>query len=224
MDLTGLRTDIANGFGVNINNLDLNGLDRQATADEITEMLSKQYEETEQLMGAERLRYSERMIMLQLLDAQWKDHLLSMDHLKEGITLRSYGQRDPLVEYKKESFQLFQAMMTRFEEETVRFMFHLQPAASAPERAGREAAPVAVLEIKEEARASIPSRDVGTIEDFTRDVRRKKEKELAHARMAGAGDRQAAVKQVIRGKKVGRNAPCPCGSGKKHKKCCGRAA
>ena len=223
-DMTGLRTDIANGFGVNIDNLDLNGLDRQATADEITETLSKQYEEKEQLMGAERLRYSERMIMLQLLDAQWKDHLLSMDHLKEGITLRSYGQRDPLVEYKKESFQLFQDMMARFEEETLRFMFHLQPAASAPERARREAAPVGVLEIKEEARASSPSRDVGTIEDFTRDVRRKKEKELAHARMAGAGDRQAAVKQVIRGKKVGRNAPCPCGSGKKHKKCCGRAA
>ena len=143
-DMTGLRTDIANSFGVNIDNLDLNGLDRQATADEITETLSKQYEEErkEQVMGAERLRYSERMIMLQLLDAQWKDHLLSMDHLKEGITLRSYGQRDPLVEYKKESFQLFQDMMARFEEETLRFMFHLQPAASSPERARREAAPV----------------------------------------------------------------------------------
>ncbi len=222
--LTGLQTDISNGFGVNIDNLDLKGLDRQAIADEITETLSKEYETKEQSMGAERLRFSERMIMLQLLDAQWKDHLLSMDHLKEGITLRSYGQRDPLVEYKKESFQLFQDMMTRFEEETIRFMFYLQPAAGAPESARREAAPVGVLEIKEEARTSTPSRDVGTIEDFTRDVRRKKEKELAHARMAGAGDQQAAVKQIVRGKKVGRNAPCPCGSGKKHKKCCGRAA
>ena len=223
-DLAGLRTDITQGFGIKIDDLDFQGLDRQEIADAITDVASKAYEEKERLMGTERLRFSERMIMLQLLDAQWKDHLLSMDHLKEGISLRSYGQRDPLVEYKKESFELFQDMMRRFEEETLRFMFYLQPSMGAPESARRAAAPVGVSEVKEDAPTPVAAGNVGTIEDFTRDVRRKKEKELAHARMAGAGDQSGEVKQVIRGKKVGRNDPCPCGSGKKHKKCCGRAA
>jgi preprotein translocase subunit SecA len=127
-DLTGLHTDIENQFGIKIDQLDFNGLDQQEIADLITDELSKNYEEKEKQMGAERLRFSERMIMLQLLDQQWKDHLLSMDHLKEGISLRSYGQRDPLVEYKKESFQLFDDMMARFQEETIRFLFYCTAA------------------------------------------------------------------------------------------------
>jgi preprotein translocase subunit SecA len=219
-----LRTGITKRFGINIDDLDFQDLDRQEVADAITEVASKAYDEKESIMGAERLRFSERMIMLQLLDGQWKDHLLSMDHLKEGISLRSYGQRDPLVEYKKESFELFQNMMRRFEEETIRFMFYLQPSMGASQSAQRAAAPVGISEVKEDAPTPVAAGSAGTIEDFTRDVRRKKEKELSQARMAGAGDQSAEVKQVVRGKKVGRNDPCPCGSGKKHKKCCGRAA
>ena len=73
------------------------------------------------------MRYHERMIMLQIVDSHWKDHLLAMDHLKEGIGLRGYGQRDPLVEYKKESFDLFEDLMKRIEEDTLRFLFLLQP-------------------------------------------------------------------------------------------------
>src|SRR3989475_4748201 len=72
------------------------------------------------------MRYHERMIMLSVLDAQWKDHLLGMDHLKEGIGLRGYGQHDPLVEYKRESFDMFEAMMQRFQEETVRYLYLMQ--------------------------------------------------------------------------------------------------
>jgi preprotein translocase subunit SecA len=207
-------------------------------ADEITEFLSKKYEEKEALIGVERLRYSERMIMLQILDSQWKDHLLSMDHLKEGIGLRGYGQKDPLVEYKKESFQLFQDMMARFEEETVKFLFYLQagppqarppqptaaphPQPSGPDADGaEEEEPVAVAAGAQAVDAEAMG---GTIEDFTRDIRRKKERELAQVRMAGAGDGAAEVKQVVKGKKVGRNDPCTCGSGKKFKKCCGSGA
>ena len=93
-ELTGLHTDIEKQFGAKVDHLDFDGLDRQEIADLITDELSKKYEEKEEQMGAERLRFSERMIMLQLLDGQWKDHLLSMDHLKEGISLRSYGKRD----------------------------------------------------------------------------------------------------------------------------------
>ena len=222
-DRTGLRTDIEKQFNVKIDHLDFDGLDRQEIADIITDALGKHYDEKEEQMGAERLRFSERMIMLQLLDSQWKDHLLSMDHLKEGISLRSYGQRDPLVEYKKESFQLFQDMMARFDEESIRFLFYLRPAAAAPEARRAVVAPLGDSEPDEEP-VAVPVGGGGTIEDFTRDVRRKKERELAHVRLAGAGDQRAEVKQVIRGKKVGRNDPCPCGSGKKYKKCHGRAA
>ena len=86
--------------------------------------------------GAAIMRETERMVMLNVIDNQWKDHLLSMDHLKEGIGLRGYGQKDPLVEYKKESFKLFQAMMDRIEDETIRFLFFMQPYE---EHAGRSA-------------------------------------------------------------------------------------
>ena len=227
-DLTGLRTDVANQFGQTIENLDLDSTGREEISEIITEFLTAKYGEKEQQMGAERLRYSERMIMLQLLDAQWKDHLLSMDHLKEGIGLRGYGQRDPLVEYKKESFELFQAMMDRFEEETIKFLFYLRPAAGAPPS---EEAPRPVM-----TPAGPTNGDDGemvpvgvgggadSIEEFTRDIRRKKKRELAHVQTAGAGSSRTEVKQVVRGKKVGRNDPCPCGSGRKYKKCCGRTA
>ncbi|HUG81782.1 MAG TPA: preprotein translocase subunit SecA [Bryobacterales bacterium] len=225
-DVTGLRIDIEKQFGIKIDHLVFDELDQQEIADLITDELSKNYEEKEGQMGAERLRFSERMIMLQLLDAQWKDHLLSMDHLKEGISLRSYGQRDPLVEYKKESFKLFDDMMARFQEETIRFLFYLRPAAAPPEARRAAVAPLNGDEAGLEPSSAPPeaARNGSTIEDFTRDVRRKKEKELAHVRLAGAGDQRAEVKQVVRGTKVGRNDPCPCGSGKKHKKCCGAAA
>ena len=107
--------------------------------DAIWALAKKSYEEKEQLVGAELLRRVERDIMLQIVDAQWKDHLYSLDHLKEGIGLRGYGQRDPLVEYKKESFALFQDMKARIEEEIVRYLFWLRPVL---ERGGAGAAAV----------------------------------------------------------------------------------
>ena len=197
----------------------------------ITEYLSKRYEEKEAQVGTERLRYSERMIMLQILDSQWKDHLLSMDHLKEGIGLRGYGQKDPLVEYKKESFTLFQDMMTRFEEETIKFLFYLQ--ARTARRPGRRCGAAAA---GRSGMATAPSR--GARGGGCHGRSRGRLDRGLHARHsapegaragAGADGRRrrcaaAEVKQVVRGKKVGRNDPCPCGSGKKYKKCCGRIA
>jgi preprotein translocase subunit SecA len=227
-DLAGLRTDIENQYSYNIDHLELESLDRQGIADEITEVLCKKYGEKEARIGTERLRYSERMIMLQIIDSQWKDHLLSMDHLKEGIGLRGYGQKDPLVEYKKESFTLFQDMMARFEEETIKFLFYLQagpPQEAMAQRPEPPEGPMAESAAEEEpvaVAAAAAEAAGGTIEDFTRDIRRQKEREMAQVRMAGAGDGTAEVKQVIKGKKVGRNDPCPCGSGKKYKKCHGR--
>jgi len=235
-DLAGLQLDIHNGFGLSIEHLKFDGMDQQEIADAITDYLVTEYEAKEALVGPERLRYYERMLMLQLIDQQWKDHLLSMDHLKEGISLRGYGQKDPLIEYKKESFVLFQEMLQRFDEETLKFLFHLQPKEGADGGAGgpgasavrqpvaftpRDGNGVAEAEAEPES-APVPD---SSIEDFTRDIRRKKERELEQVQMASGGDGSASsVKQVIKGDKIGRNDPCPCGNGKKYKKCHGADA
>ena len=105
---------------------ELENLDRRQIEAEIYEKFVKKYEEKEAMIGPELMRETERMLMLNVIDNQWKDHLLSMDHLKEGIGLRGYGQKDPLVEYKKESYVLFQDMMDRIEDETIRWLFFMQ--------------------------------------------------------------------------------------------------
>jgi preprotein translocase subunit SecA len=140
--------------------------------------------------------------------------------LKEGIGLRGYGQKDPLVEYKKESFVLFQDMMDRIEDETVRYLFFLQAVEREALRAAPEGEdwqpedePVAIAAQKKAAAQ-------GSLQDFTRTIQRKKEKEMAELQFVG-GDSSNGGKQVIRSQKVGRNEPCPCGSGKKYKKCHG---
>src|SRR5204863_722313 len=106
------------------------------TSDEIGDLLWQKvlqsYDEKEKLVGREVLERVERDIMLQIVDTQWKDHLYSLDHLKEGIGLRGYGQKDPLIEYKKESFELFQAMKDRVDEEIVRYLWWLRPILSDP--------------------------------------------------------------------------------------------
>ena len=144
-DLPALAREAARVFGLDarqIESLDLAGMDEEEIADSIWALVKESYDQKEQLVGPEILRRVERDIMLQIVDAQWKDHLYSLDHLKEGIGLRGYGQRDPLVEYKKESFGLFQDMKGRIEEEMVRYLSWLRPviegqndgAASAPAR------------------------------------------------------------------------------------------
>ena len=182
------------------------------------------------------MRYHERMIMLSVLDAQWKDHLRDMDHLKEGIGLRGYGQHDPLVEYKRESFDMFEAMMRRSQEETVRYLYLMQilerPTESGPPRPGDVGpgsvgpeAGVPVPRVAGDGNGRRPPRQLATsVDEIEEAFQRKKRRELEQARMAGSGDLQA-VQQVVRGAaKVGRNDPCPCGSGKKYKKCCGANA
>jgi len=92
------------------------------------------YEQKEQLLGPDRMREFERLILLQVIDARWKDHLLEMDYLKEGIGLRGYGQRDPLIEYKKESYEMFQQLLDRIEEDAVRYLFLIQPVIEGQEQ------------------------------------------------------------------------------------------
>jgi preprotein translocase subunit SecA len=218
-DIKGVKDAIFTRFGVDIlaEGIKPESLSRQELGDAIFAKLKERYDAKEKLIGPDAMRYHERMIMLSVLDSQWKDHLRDMDHLKEGIGLRGYGQHDPLVEYKRESFDMFEAMMQRFQEETARYLYLMQilerPAESAPALAPGTGS---------DGNGSRPPRNVATsVDELEESFQRKKRRELDQARMAGSGDSQP-VQQVVRGSaKVGRNDPCPCGSLKKYKKCCG---
>jgi preprotein translocase subunit SecA len=234
-NIKGLKDAVFTRFGVDFiaEGVKPDTLNRQELGDAIFDKLRERYEAKEKLIGAEAMRHHERMIMLSVLDSQWKDHLLGMDHLKEGIGLRGYGQHDPLVEYKKESFDMFESMMQRFQEDTVRYLYLMQilerppdagagggPQPGGPERQGP--GPGVPAEQGSGGNGHRPPRLVATsADDLEEAFLRRKRRELEQARMAGGGD-AAPVQQVVRAQeKVGRNDPCPCGSGKKFKKCHG---
>jgi preprotein translocase subunit SecA len=222
-DLKGLKDAIFTRFGVDI------------LAEGIKPETLARYDAKEKLIGPDAMRYHERMIMLSVLDAQWKDHLRDMDHLKEGIGLRGYGQHDPLVEYKRESFDMFEAMMRRSQEDTVRYLYLMQilerPSEGGPPRpmglggsgAGQEAG-MPAPQMGGDGNGRKPRQVATSVDEIEEAFQRKKRRELEQARMAGSGDQQK-VQQVVRGAaKIGRNDPCPCGSGNKYKKCCGAKA
>jgi preprotein translocase subunit SecA len=146
------------------------------------------YETKEQEIGSDTFRYLEKMVLLQVVDMQWKDHLLSMDHLKEGVGLRGYGQRDPLVEYKKEAFDIFADLSDRVASEVVARLMKIQIAR----------------------------------EERVRETFVPKPSRISYSRGEGSGGGRPQT--VVKEKKVGRNDPCICGSGKKYKKCCGANA
>ena len=232
-DLKGLKDAVFTRFGVDIlaEGIKPETLNRQELGDAIFDKLKARYDAKENLIGPDAMRYHERMIMLSVLDSQWKDHLRDMDHLKEGIGLRGYGQHDPLVEYKRESFDMFEAMMQRSQEETVRYLYLMQilerPSEGGPPRPAEGGGPegVPIPRMGGDGNGRKPPRQVATsVDEIEEAFQRKKRRELEQARMAGSGDLQT-VQQVVRGTaKIGRNDPCPCGSGKKYKKCCGANA
>jgi preprotein translocase subunit SecA len=223
-DYDALKQAVAEIYGVDkaeLDPIDVEGLKVEEISDALWPPILTKYEKKEVLIPAEILRRVERDIMLQIVDAQWKDHLYSLDHLKEGIGLRGYGQKDPLVEYKKESFALFTAMKARIEEEIVRYLWRLTPVMGEPDSpaatrqvprgpAAPRRPPQQVTLNSPSAAASSPFGAVG------------------RSAQGGGGPRPArtggddVIRQVKREEpKVGRNDPCPCGSGKKYKKCHG---
>jgi preprotein translocase subunit SecA len=227
-DLDALRMDMTRVFGLDAADFeaaDFAGKSADEIRDALWGRILQKYESKEQLVTPEVLRHVERDIMLQIVDTQWKDHLYSLDHLKEGIGLRGYGQKDPLVEYKKESFELFQDMKRRVDEEMVRLLWLIRPVAQegapAPRSPRRAATPFTLNEPKAEPvgafaaapRAAAPS-GFGGIQGGG-----------SPRTPARTGGDDAPVHTVRRDEpKVGRNDPCPCGSGKKYKKCHGAAA
>jgi preprotein translocase subunit SecA len=180
-----LRTGVLKYYGIDSNTL---GFDWKAVSgpqirETLLEKMQARYEEKEQALGAEMMRQHERTLMLFIIDTAWKDHLLAMDHLKEGIGLRGYGQRDPLTEYKKESFAMFGMMKERIEDEMVTNLWRVDPVV----RQGQE------------------------------EMRKSRQRDLTYSAPA----KEAPQPEKRATGRVGRNDPCPCGSGKKYKKCHG---
>src|SRR5205823_11364973 len=199
-DVKGLKESILTRFGVDIlaEGIKPETLNRQELGDAIFEKLKARYDAKEKLIGPDAMRYHERMLMLSVLDQQWKDHLLNMDHLKEGINLRSYGQKDPLVEYKRESFDMFEGMMRRFQEDTTRYLYLMQiirrgdegpvgPAGRGPEdqdQGGPAGVPVIRSGGGTDGNGHRPPQGVATpMDDLEEAFQRRKRRELEQARM-----------------------------------------
>ncbi len=222
--------------------IDHASLSRHDLGEAIFAKLRARYDIKEQILSPTQMRYHERIVMLSVLDGLWKDHLLAMDHLKEGIGLRGYAQQDPLVAYKKESFDMFEAMMLRFQEDTARHLFRMQiigpdgqPIESAQQleeaqRAATQPQPPA-SELRtlqapaQPAPPVIPTRaPATTIDALEREFQKKKERELERSHQTGVASADNGTEPRKSGEKVGRNDKCPCGSGKKFKNCHGVAA
>jgi preprotein translocase subunit SecA len=192
-NLTQFNNELLNQFGFDLKTaeIDASHLNHDQLGDALVKKTEARYEEKEKLFGDQMLRWLERHILLDIVDGQWKDHLLTLDHLKEGIGLRGYGQKDPLVEFKKEAFTLFEDMMARIDTEAVRFLFLMQPARP---------------------------------EEEAKQIERRQKRQQQELQFQAGPAQAEAPKPVRTGSKVGRNDPCPCGSGKKYKKCHGVGA
>ena len=189
-----LNAELFDFFGVDLRtaDVDLEAMRRDEVIERIKDAVNRRYEEKEAAVGAEAMRLHEKYLLLQVIDQQWKDHLLNVDHLKEGIGLRGYGQRDPLIEYKKESFEIFQEMMERIQDRVVKYLWKIDVVVEREERP--------------QQRSPLPAPP--------------RQQPMFFSGSPGA----SAPQTVKREAKVGRNDPCPCGSGKKYKKCHGTAA
>ncbi len=198
-DLTGLRQDLLRTFLVDVkfDQKTITKVKQEDLKENLYKMALQIYEHKEKMLGEELMRQLERYAMLRTIDEKWKEHLYDLDQLKTGIGLRAYGQRDPLIEYKKEAFSLFTEMLNKIDEEALELIFKLQ------------------VEERERTRRKEPERQIRAIHQSTVGMGYA---ETQPAEQVAPG-KPKPVRRV--GKKIGRNDPCPCGSGKKYKKCCG---
>ncbi|MCG3176270.1 MAG: Protein translocase subunit SecA [Candidatus Omnitrophica bacterium] len=193
----------------------LQGSETEVLGEEIASRARQAYDRKETEIGAPFMRHLERMVLLDVVDSKWKEHLRGMDDLREGIGLRGYGQKDPLVEYKREAFEAFQRMILAIQEDALTFLFRVQPVAG---QEGRPPAPQAQPERRKSPLQFIHPEAAPVT------MARPDRSQLDQALEDEAGAPEAPVKgnTVTHGQKVGRNDDCPCGSGKKYKKCHGR--
>jgi preprotein translocase subunit SecA len=221
-DLGRMAAEVEAKFGLRVAPESLAGKPRALLIDELTGAVKRFFEVKEAALGVETVRYLERMVFLQIIDAKWKDHLYAMDKLREGIGLRAYGHRDPLIEYKNEAFAGFSEMIGAIEDESVEMIFKLQPVRQEQERIS------GVFSRGRQQMLHPEASDPHTSE-------RRIQENAAEMQMEGTGSHSprpgrtsaqppARSEGPVRAseQKVGRNDPCPCGSGKKYKKCCGK--
>jgi preprotein translocase subunit SecA len=195
-DLKGLQDAVFQQFSFRWKapSIEENGLNRERLKELVRDAAKETYQKKEEEVGAEMLRYLEKVIMLQAVDHHWKDHLLAIDQLKEGIGLRGYAQKDPRIEYQREAYQMFLEMLERIKTDTIEKLFAIQMAKEQ--------------EVKE---MGMPRRQTFVLS-----------RGGEAAASAGGGETESGKGVTVRreGRKVGRNDPCPCGSGKKYKRCC----
>ena len=214
-DIDGLLIFLRTKFGQDLllKKEDLAEMDYTKAREAIQTEIFTAYEQKEADIGGELMRYLEKMLMLRIIDAKWKDHLYAMDQLKGGVGLRSYGQRDPLVEYKREGFEMFQMMFDCITDETAEMIFKTRPVARDREVRG----------VFDAVPQNLVHRDASAMDQADRQRQMMPDASSGAAPAQApdfAGSKSAPVQRSS--EKVGRNDPCPCGSGKKYKKCCGR--
>ena len=197
-DVEALKNQLRHYYGLDLeeSGIEVRDTDREELDGQLWQRLDARYSDKEERLTPELMRQYERHILMQIIDSLWKDHLLAMDHLKEGIGLRAYGQKDPLIEYKKESFAMFEQMNVAIENDAVRFLFLAEPMTEQERQAAE-------------------------------DKRRREQQQIFEAASrakAGVAAKGGVAQQQRKTAKVGRNDPCPCGSGKKFKKCHGQGA
>jgi preprotein translocase subunit SecA len=226
-----LLAEVNSQFGIDAKaaGADPAALNHDELAEALAEAVKTRYAEKEKQFSPDLLRWLERRIILDVVDTQWKDHLLSLDHLKEGIGLRGYGQKDPLVEFKKEAFILFEDMMARIDNETIRYLYHVQiqqgeappPASREPQPEPPRHRPASAVAAAASAAARAEEPPAQRLPDFARALEKRQERQQKDLQFQTGAGQAEAPKPVRAGAKVGRNDPCPCGSGKKYKKCHG---
>jgi len=210
-DIEGLIEHINLKFSITLNAAEVRDAEGISIPDFLINKTVDFYQEKENLIGVDSMRRLERRVYLQLIDSKWKDHLYAMDNLREGIGLRAFGQRDPLIEYKREAFEMFSAMMSGIEEEAVMMIFKVKPVTEEKFKGVFSGVSQKLLHPQvNDFRTPAPGGPAAG------------GKPPRPAPSLSAGPSAPAAPQPASGPKVGRNDPCPCGSGKKYKKCCGK--
>jgi preprotein translocase subunit SecA len=209
-DIAGLEQALEGEFGIQVPLKQWHSRDELQNEEDIRsrveQSVANHFEAKEAVTGTEVMRHFEKALMLNVLDQHWKDHLGRMDHLRQGIHLRGYAQKQPMQEYKREAFEMFSQLMDGIQHEVIKMLARVQVRAEEDVQAmeGQRRSGGAPVQYRHDEARGLP------------------EPQPAGSPAGSAGQEQPAQPFIREGRKVGRNEPCPCGSGKKYKQCHGR--
>ncbi len=208
--LTGLQDEVLRDFSIHfdIGKEPLDGLNQDGLREKLLDRVRRTYVNKEQELGQEILRHLEKVILLQSIDTHWREHLLNIDYMKEGIGLRGYGQKNPLTEFKIEGSEMFLDMLAEVREDTIRQLFAIRVAAEREAKGWRRERPQRLILTRGEMTPPLPASEMALANEGPMAMPEMEERKVVTFKREG--------------RKIGRNEPCPCGSGRKYKKCCGR--